>query len=73
MAELLHMSNVYGFPARVYGPTRYVERFLPQGERIVLIVLSNRTIEETYLRENGTVGDQWRIDALYARFTVISL
>lgn len=51
------MSNVYSFPARVFGPTRYTERYLPQSKRIVLIVLTNRSIEETYLRDNATAGD----------------
>lgn len=67
------MSNVYSFPARVYGPTRYIERFLPRGKRIVLIVLSNRTIEETYLRDGSGPGDHLRVDALYERFTVVNL
>jgi len=67
------MSNVYNFDARVFGPTRYIERFLPRGKRVVLIVLTNRTIEETYLRDGAGDGDRLRVDALYERFTVVSL
>lgn len=74
VSELLHMSNLYTFPARVYGNTRYFEKYMPLNQRIVLIVLTNRTIEETYIRGvELTDGDRKRIDALYARFNVISL
>lgn len=68
------MSNVYNFPARVFGPTRYSERYLPIGKRICLIVLTNRTIEECYLHmEQPTVGDKLRIDALYERFVLVEM
>ena len=50
LAELLHMSNCYAVRSRVYGATRFTERSMPINKRIVLIVLTNRTIEETYVR-----------------------
>lgn len=62
------MSNCYTFPSRVYGATRYCERYMPRDRRIVIIVLNNRGIDECYLR---CPEDQTRVDALHERFNTL--
>lgn len=70
--ELLYMSNCFRILAPVYGNTRYNKRYMPENKRCTIIILSNRTPEETFWSDETRFNsDQKRRLAFYERFNVM--
>lgn len=50
LEELLYVSNTFSMRCRVYGPTRYYDRWFEANSSRIIVVLSNKTPEECYVR-----------------------
>lgn len=68
MEELLYVSNTYTMRVRVYGPTRYTDRWFEKNSSRILVVLTNKTPEECYFKDEK---DKLRLEAFYTRFNII--
>lgn len=70
LEELLAMSNSSRLRCRVFGATRYHERYMDANSIRTLIVLSNKTPDECYRNEHGIFD---REAAFLSRFIVIHM
>lgn len=66
--ELLIMSNTYQIRTRVYGETRYHERFMEPGSVRLLVVLHNQHPDEVYHEHT-----ELRRSAFWKRFILIEM
>ena len=60
------MSNTYSIRTRVYGETRYHERFMEPGSVRLLVVLHNQQPDEVYSEHTDI-----RRDAFWKRFNLM--